>query len=408
MDGPRLSSYTDVDGVSHLFYLGKNPWKRIVIVPDRTPTKVYRYCIVCGRNQYPNDSSWEHSDFISDTYWSHTDQARQTCRGEPQRAWTTWKTMPVRYLMVMCDTDRAWVDTEPRKPRLEPDFESGQPLYDPRYGCIAAGPAQMPLLGADSPVYAQRDIDGLLGMFHRFDRIHLVSRVEAVWAKYTQSMFSGRPYEYLRVLCLYLGECKMRAGLVGAKTSERWTLDPTELRDYMIKWRAFSCKNPPHIVALCVSCKTRTRDPMFLEDNCEAGLCVCCGRDWILTYSDVYRIRRLEDEYQAYIVTNPSLRTEVAEPREHRVATIDVVTQRTIELKKELDLAQAQIKRLTQMAEESAVSCIICMDNAPNATFKDCGHTGFCLECAKSIQASRSPHCPMCRAELKEGALRLY
>eukprot|EP00163_Fabomonas_tropica_P001119 TRINITY_DN10851_c0_g1_i1.p1 TRINITY_DN10851_c0_g1~~TRINITY_DN10851_c0_g1_i1.p1 ORF type:complete len:368 (+),score=37.66 TRINITY_DN10851_c0_g1_i1:30-1106(+) len=46
--------------------------------------------------------------------------------------------------------------------------------------------------------------------------------------------------------------------------------------------------------------------------------------------------------------------------------------------------------------------CCICMNNAVNTVILECHHSVLCLDCAKSLMASKIKECPVCRQEIKE------
>jgi len=48
------------------------------------------------------------------------------------------------------------------------------------------------------------------------------------------------------------------------------------------------------------------------------------------------------------------------------------------------------------IVEESNV-CGICFDSPPEAALLECGHAGYCMECAQRMQASAGAKCPTCR-----------
>ncbi len=371
---PRQLRVIDTDGAEHFLYLRHNPWK--CASDCGVYTKRHRYCVVCGENQWGDDSSWESANFIlHPRAWIEVDHCLKPkqCAGD-RDAWCAWHSLSGVYHIVP-DDERESIDRDPQKQRYEAAFEdtsSPFALHSVRYGRITSKTTGgIPMLCKDNPFFAQPDGVALFSRLRVLDDIPLERRVEHVWWAYAMSMYVDTPMWHIDIIYQYLLECKERAHKIGAHSTES-AFSALELRDYMIQWRIIHAISPTSANAprpRCVACGVSSPVPMFERDNAEAGFCSGCGLRWIVNHRHEGTIRYLEDEFQAYLTSSAPLHTETP---------------------------------------ASTALCCICMDNAPNATFKDCGHTGFCLECANSIQASKSPHCPTCRAELKEGILRLY
>ncbi len=441
MNGPERCAYIHSDGTEHYFYLHNNPWKcGLLVENDRAfvaaastspvnerrvgrvtfsefvrlgeGVKVYRYCVVCGRDQYPAVKSWgwhypdpkpetltwawENAPFISRLCWEKTCQVQpcdQGCKSELPSLWEVWEQADLRYRCVITGDDVRLVCADPSIPRYEPDFE-----YDTSHKPYAKG---LGSIISDSAIraLARACNDSTFSLLEISEGCCLEMRHSIVWAEYIKRLFNDTPFVDLCVISDYLGECQQRARLIGVWV-DKWALHPIKLRKYMTHWRCLVTRTPDPTSILCAYCELRPSTPLFAEDNYGIGLCSVCGHKWIEQYKWPDRLVELDKLYKSprdcATVDPPSLSTSCSETHKRK------------ELEGAIEALQARLKRLPKTAEEPTASCIICMDNVPNATFKDCGHTGFCLECANSIQASRSPQCPTCRTELKEGVLRLY
>lgn len=62
-------------------------------------------------------------------------------------------------------------------------------------------------------------------------------------------------------------------------------------------------------------------------------------------------------------------------------------------------LARARAVLAAEAAD--AIRCAICLDKEKTVVVVPCGHKCMCVACAKQLQASLAPRCPLCRGALE-------
>lgn len=69
--------------------------------------------------------------------------------------------------------------------------------------------------------------------------------------------------------------------------------------------------------------------------------------------------------------------------------------------------AVSPIAEIDESADNMANECKVCFEKACDCVIYTCGHMCMCYGCAKGLQASPDPLCPICRQEIKD-VIRIY